>query len=199
MLDSKLNGMVKHSDGSESPVFWEYKGKEELDTEMALKYLVEHDLVHVNFFPFAYKTNDPATIQSMQVFVQVGDAFMWGCSDSEPIDDEEDLTRLMHYVIRDPELGEYKWVAVKRNEQLQSPRVRDMKNTKHWSGALDCLPENRIDKFEKLRTNTIKKLAAEGFTDVQINDQTDYSMHIIDWVVRGWNKYLQERENKKNE
>ena len=77
----------------------------------------------------------------MQVFVQVSDAFMWGCSDSEPIDDEEDLTRLMHYVIRDPELGEYKWVAVKRNEQLQSPRVRDMKNTKHWSGALDCLPE----------------------------------------------------------
>ena len=60
MLDSKLNVMIKHSDGSESPVFWEYEGKEELDTEMALKYLIEHDLVHVNFFPFAYKTNDPA-------------------------------------------------------------------------------------------------------------------------------------------
>ena len=199
MLDSKLNVMVKHSDGSESPIFHEYDGKEEIDDTLALQWLVEQDLVFVNFFPFAYKKGDPATMYSMQVFVSVNDAFMWGCSDSEHIKDENDLTRLMHYVIQDPRWGAYKWAAVKRNEQLQGPIVRDLKNTVHWNAAMDCLPENKIDKFEKMRTKTIKKLAAEGLTDVKINEQTDYSMHIIDWVVRGWDKYLQERENKKNE
>ena len=198
MLDSKLNATVKHLDGSESTIFYEYKGEEGLDETLALQWLVEQDLVFVNFFPFAYKKNDPATMFSMQVFVNVNDAFMWGCSDAECIENEDDLIRLMHYVIQDPRWGAYKWAAVKRNEQLQGPIVRDLKNTVHWNAAMDCLPENKIDKAEKIRTKTIKSLSELGLTDEQIHDQTNYSMYIIDWVVRGWDKYVQERENKKS-
>ena len=135
----------------------------------------------------------------MQVFVNVGDAFMWGSADAEHIDNEADLTRLMHYVLRDPELGQYKWVAVKRNEQLQYPRVRDMKNTVHWNAAMDCLPENKVDKTMYTRTRIIKKLSAEGLTDDQIHDQTGYYMNIIDWVLRGWDRYQKEQEERKNE
>ena len=131
-------------------VFEEYDGKEEIDETLALQWLVEHDKVFVNFFPFAYKKGDPATMPSMQVFVNVGDAFAWGCSDAEHIDNEADLIRLMHYVIRDPKLGEYKWVAVKRNEQLQYPRVRDMKNTLRWNAAMDCLPENKMERLDTI-------------------------------------------------
>ena len=36
MLSDKLNATVKHSDGSESPIFEEYNGKEEIDDVLAL-------------------------------------------------------------------------------------------------------------------------------------------------------------------
>lgn len=137
----------------------EFSGQEgKLDTwfdnEMALGLLLLGGVVFCN--QRKYQEIDGIVKDSTTViFMLCNDVFMWGCADGEALlnYEIESLFRMWH---ADKQWGPVRWVCIKRQEKPQGPIVRDMKIAGAWDEVMEALPENYVDKHNRLKREAVQ-------------------------------------------
>lgn len=86
-----------------------------------------------------YSNIEPETIV---LFVNANDVFVWGSADAETITAHE-LPDLYRMHMADKKWGSLKWVCKKANLQPQGPIIRDMKKDGSWCDLMESLPKNK--------------------------------------------------------
>ena len=76
--------------------------------------------------------------------------FAWGCADAEPITsndkanfEQNELYRLISYVLADKTWGSTKWACWKRNQRPQKPVIDKMKKDNAWDKLMKSLPKSK--------------------------------------------------------
>lgn len=89
------------------------------------------------------------------IYVNANDIFMWGCADSECIENNDgqepsEIISLYKACKENKDWGYIKWLSTKRRLQPQYPIKRDMIKNGYWPKELDSLPLNPSDpKFKE--------------------------------------------------
>ena len=125
----------EHKDESERWFFQE---------EFAVKLLIEEDLLFVNYVPYPYYKIDnlPETEQTITLYVNANDIWMWGCADACHITSQDTLESLCKMHLDDKKWGCTKWCCIQRNMKPQKPIASDMYNDGAWDDVMEQLPDN---------------------------------------------------------
>lgn len=83
--------------------------------------------------------------QSVILWVNVSDIFVWGYAEGEDLETDVELEQLYGYCVKYGKWGAAVWACLKRNEKPQGPVERLMKKDGAWPDVLDSLPENHYD------------------------------------------------------
>lgn len=121
-------------------VVYEYEGEQMCSEELALAQLLVDDIL----IPFDVRRNDEKTTTGL--YVNCSDDFAWACADCEPLTKDE-IASLYKMHIVDRTWGALRWVCLKRNEQPQAPRKKQMVEAGSWDTVLEALPANGYDQF----------------------------------------------------
>jgi hypothetical protein len=105
--------------------------------EYAIVELMEEDILFCNSRRFLDLDGKPEE-DTIVLFVNCNDLFMWGCADAECID-LDGLKELYDMRLIDPEWAVEKWCCYKRNMQPQQPVIDGMKEAGVWDSKMEAL------------------------------------------------------------
>lgn len=139
--------MYKFRDNDDAYIIYD-DGDTEFVPEEAVKYLLEQDVVFVNFFPITLFNGHPDSPTAV-LFVNTNDVFAWGFADAENIKHEDALESLYIHVRMNPKWGSTQWACKQRKEKPQKPVMDSMKEQGAWTAELEALPDNNYDKMRR--------------------------------------------------
>lgn len=128
-----------------SKYWFDIDGKLVPDEQAMVAHLLEEDVLFVNSRRYIAddKTNEIGP-ETLILFVNCSDVFVWACSDAECVSCDE-LPELFRLYEANPQCGPIQWVCIKRNEKPQAPMVKYLKEHNGWNDILEKLPDNKYD------------------------------------------------------
>lgn len=116
------------------------------DVEQAIAQLLLEEILFANGRPYAMSKGEPSSGETIVLFVNCSDVFVWGCADGEDLPYEE-IEPLYRLVLAHGHAGKEKWCCMRRNTKPQACVARDMKAAGAWDDKMEALPENAYDKY----------------------------------------------------
>ena len=130
-------------------VKYEYKGKENFNSEAALASLLIEKKIHLNNFWWVDNLEQEQK-ERFSLNVNCNDVFAWACSDGENLDFKE-LKDLFNHYEKDNYWGTQIWCIKKRNMLPQKPVFDDIQKKGVWDLTTMNLDNNPSWSLEELK------------------------------------------------
>jgi len=125
---------------------YEANGVTHYNHEYLAAKLLEEDVLFLNSRKFVEYGSIEAKDETLVLFLNCNDVFIWGCADGESVTMDE-LPVLFELFELNNTYGPVKWVCIKRNEKPQKPLADQMKAADFWDEEMEKLPDNYYDKW----------------------------------------------------
>lgn len=112
-----------------------------LDTELALAFLLNNDVLYANGRRYVWGKENKLEDETIVLFVDCNDIFAWGLADSESLPLKE-VDSLLKMYLADIKWGAARWCIKQRKMRPQAPVEKDMRLDGSW--------EDEFDSFEKM-------------------------------------------------